>query len=69
MLINESSAAERMRLQTERFLERASRSPLDARQAYERLVLRLHRIGATQVTTASRPAPGWLADNGCPNWG
>jgi hypothetical protein len=61
-----SSAAERMKLQTERFLERASRSPLDARRAYERLVHRLHRFGATQVKTASSPILDRATETCCP---
>jgi hypothetical protein len=39
-----------MKGQTERFLERASRSSFDARQAYERLVRRLHHVGTHQAT-------------------
>src|SRR5262249_44698135 len=49
----QANAAQRMKLQTERFLERASRLQIDARRAYERLVQQLHRIGAPQVTTAA----------------
>jgi hypothetical protein len=40
--------ADRMKGQTERFLERASRSGLDARVTYERLVRRLHGLEQTR---------------------
>jgi hypothetical protein len=46
--------ADRMKSETEQFLERAAKSPINARRAYERFVRKLHKLPAPTFSPAPR---------------